>query len=110
MFVAGRPASKPGPLPEVRRITVFKLNQLIRSDTGARVLVNAWATWCKPCREEMPNVLKVWKRHAGNPFRLILLSADDAGDLDTKVRPALRDFGVGFTTYIMADTADDAFI
>jgi thiol-disulfide isomerase/thioredoxin len=110
MLVAGRAASKPDSLPQVRKVTVSELNRIIRSDTGAPVLVNAWATWCKPCREEMPNLLKVWKRHAGKSFRLILLSADDVGDLETKVRPALRGFGVGFTTYIMADTAEDAFI
>jgi thiol-disulfide isomerase/thioredoxin len=96
--------------PKLAPVDETGYTKLIAANKGKVVLVDFWATWCKPCREEMPNLLKVWKRHAGKSFRLILLSADDVGDLETKVRPALRGFGVGFTTYIMADTAEDAFI
>ncbi len=110
VLLSGWAASRPGSLPAVKRISFSELSEIIRSDTGSPLLINAWATWCKPCREEMPALLKVWKKHANRPFRLILLSADDVGDLETKVRPALRDFGIDFTTYIMSDTADDAFI
>lgn len=101
---------KSGALPAVQKIRVSELNRIIRGDSGSVILVNAWATWCKPCRDEMPGLLNVWKRRSDKPFRLILLSADDISEIDSKVRPALRDFGVTFTTYIMSDSTDDAFI
>jgi thiol-disulfide isomerase/thioredoxin len=45
---------------------------------GARaVLVNVWATWCEPCREEMPELLRFWRDHKARGLRLVLVSADD---------------------------------
>jgi thiol-disulfide isomerase/thioredoxin len=45
---------------------------------GARaVLVNVWATWCDPCREEMPDLIRFYRDHRGDGLRLILVSADD---------------------------------
>jgi thiol-disulfide isomerase/thioredoxin len=55
---------------------------------GARAtLVNVWATWCGPCREEFPGLLKVARSRAGDGLRLMLVSAD----FDDQ-EPAVRDF------------------
>lgn len=42
------------------------------------VLVNVWATWCDPCREELPDLLRVYREHRGQGLRLVMISADDA--------------------------------
>jgi thiol-disulfide isomerase/thioredoxin len=45
---------------------------------GARaVLVNVWATWCEPCLEELPQVLRFYRENRGHGLRLVLISADD---------------------------------
>ena len=45
---------------------------------GARaVLVNVWATWCDPCRKEMPDLIRFYRDHRGDGLRLVLVSADD---------------------------------
>jgi thiol-disulfide isomerase/thioredoxin len=41
------------------------------------VLVNVWATWCDPCREELPDLLHVYRDHRGEGLRLVMISADD---------------------------------
>ncbi len=43
---------------------------------GRVVLVNAWATWCLPCRAEMPLLEQMWARHQARGFTIIGLSAD----------------------------------
>jgi peroxiredoxin len=40
------------------------------------VLVNFWATWCGPCRLEMPQFEKVFKKHAGEGFAILAISED----------------------------------
>ena len=94
----------------VDTVTVSRLKEIVASNVGNVVLVNAWATWCKPCREEMPSLLRIRNEYRGKQFALILVSADDLDELDSVVKPALGRFGVDFPTYIIHDSTDDAFI
>lgn len=48
----------------------------IRKSESKAVLVNFWATWCQPCREEMPDLLKLRETYHDKGFSLLLVSAD----------------------------------
>ena len=32
---------------------------------GRPLLVNMWASWCEPCRDEIPSIQRIWREHAG---------------------------------------------
>ncbi len=69
---------------------------------GQVVLVNVWATWCVPCRVEMPMLESTWKRH--RDAGLLLLGASvDKGD-PSVVSAFAQDRGI---TYPIAIVADD---
>src|SRR5690242_6485028 len=76
---------------------------------GARAtLVNVWATWCAPCKEEFPSLLAVARARAPEGVRLVLVSADFE-EQRSAVRTFLGAHGVADTTYI--ETGDQmAFI
>jgi thiol-disulfide isomerase/thioredoxin len=58
---------------------------------GKVVLVNFWATWCKPCVSELPALQQLFKRYENNPdFRLLAISCDE--EEDKAVRDFLADF------------------
>ncbi len=65
---------------------------------GKVVLVNFWATWCKPCEEEMPSMERLHRRLAGEPFALLAVSVDD----DAEPVKAFRD-RLGLTLPILLD-------
>lgn len=46
---------------------------------GQVVLVNFWATWCPPCKEEIPSMIKLNRAMQGKAFRMLAISIDEGG-------------------------------
>jgi cytochrome c biogenesis protein CcmG, thiol:disulfide interchange protein DsbE len=70
---------------------------------GQAVLLNIWATWCAPCREEMPALQALHERFAGRGLRVLGVSID-ARDAAEPIRDFIDDLGVSFT--ILHDPAE----
>ena len=70
---------------------------------GHAVLLNIWATWCAPCREEMPELQALHERFADRGLRVLGVSIDASGSEDP-IRYFLDDFGVSFT--VLHDPAE----
>lgn len=73
---------------------------------AAAVLVNVWATWCAPCREEFPDLLHVAREFKGRGLRTLLVSADFEGS-EADAREFLSEQGVDFATYIRTGKDED---
>jgi len=86
---------------EVKQLsTTVQIDSLIKANSGKTLMINLWATWCEPCVEEFPDLIKLYKDYRDKNFVLVFISLDQPGDLKTKVIPFLKDNGVDFTTYI----------
>jgi peroxiredoxin len=49
----------------------------LQSLRGKYVLIDFWASWCRPCREENPNVVKMYKKFKNKPFEILGVSLDN---------------------------------
>jgi thiol-disulfide isomerase/thioredoxin len=76
---------------------------------GKVVLVNFWATWCEPCREEMPELAKIARELGPKGLQLVTVSADEPED--EKIAIAfLSKSGIAAPAYLKAAKNDDKFI
>jgi len=64
---------------------------------GQVVLVNNWATWCPPCRAEMPELDAYYQAHKAEAFTLISVSA---GDTAAQVESFVQQYGVSFPMWL----------
>lgn len=63
---------------------------------GKLLVVNFWATWCAPCREEMPLFIKAQAAHADKGLQFVGIAVDDAA----KVRQFADEIGVNYPVLI----------
>jgi thiol-disulfide isomerase/thioredoxin len=70
---------------------------------GKVVLVNFWATWCEPCREEMPSMQRLKERFAGEQFAVL---AVNYGEADTRASEFLKLSSLDLT--VLLDPSQDA--
>lgn len=75
------------------------LELLKDSNKGKVVLVNFWATWCKPCVAEFPELVKLYNDYKEKGFELVFISVDVPEDISSKVVPFLKQKGVDFISY-----------
>jgi peroxiredoxin len=103
VFGAERPAGPVGeghPAPDFRLSALDGGEQSLSSLRGRVVLLNFWATWCKPCEDEMPAMQRLHETLAGEDFALFAVSVDEGDDEVRAFRdrlalrfPILRDPG-----------------
>ncbi|MDQ0321620.1 thiol-disulfide isomerase/thioredoxin [Pararhizobium capsulatum DSM 1112] len=96
-FLKGQVAAM-SPVPEPRPLPGLSFNGADGKDltladfTGKTVLLNLWATWCVPCREEMPALNALQKAAGSDRFEVIAVNIDTGGD--EKPRAFLDETGV----------------
>ncbi|OGA38503.1 MAG: hypothetical protein A3G24_17685 [Betaproteobacteria bacterium RIFCSPLOWO2_12_FULL_62_13] len=84
----------PRPVPEIR-FTDEKGKPLTLADfRGKLVLLNIWATWCPPCRKEMPTLDRLQAKLGGPDFEVVVVSIDQGDSALFLIEEFFREIGV----------------
>lgn len=62
---------------------------------GKVVLLNVWATWCAPCRQELPELAALQEEHGGENFSVVGISVDAERDFQ-KVKAMMRQYDLDY--------------
>ena len=65
---------------------------------GNVVLLNIWATWCKPCHEETPDLVHLYNKYHPDGFTILGVSVDEQSD--SKVRDFVKQYNIPYPIYI----------
>lgn len=86
-------------------VTPAGLKAALEARQGQVVLVNFWATWCRPCLKELPELQALERKHGSQGFVLLPVSLDEPADRDSVVRPFLARAFPGLRS-LMRDSRD----
>jgi peroxiredoxin len=91
------PVSVGSAAPPMQASTVdgTKRTKTLADYKGKVVLLNVWATWCEPCRVEMPSIEKLHRAYGPQGLAVVAVSVDDAG-MEDRVREFAKELGITF--------------
>jgi thiol-disulfide isomerase/thioredoxin len=98
-------AAKP---PVVKQLNIAGLRKAL-TPSGKPLMVNFWATWCDPCREEFPDLVKLDDEYKGK-IDFITISLDELSEIDRDVPKFLADMKAQMPAYLLKAEDDDAAI
>lgn len=91
----------------VKQVDEVGLRELLKPK-GKPLLINFWATWCDPCREEFPGLVELDKEYKGKAD-FITVSLDDPEDINTAVPKFLASMKAEMPAYLLR-TADESAV
>jgi len=89
------------PAPSFTLLNMNGRNVSIASLRGKVVLINFWATWCPPCKDEIPSLNALYEKYRGRDFVLLAVSTDSSRE---DVEKFMKKYGVKFMVLLDGDS------
>jgi thiol-disulfide isomerase/thioredoxin len=94
--------------PKLTPVDQASFAKMVATHNGKIVLVDFWATWCVPCRKEMPELVKMSERLRSKGFDFVTVSSDEAGKEQAALK-VLMENAVAEPFYLKKVPDDDKF-
>lgn len=88
----------------LKAVQYEELESIVNMEDNILYVVNFWATWCKPCVDEMPDFMEVNELYKKNDkFKMILVSLDDVDVLNKDVANFIEKYHIKADVYLLDD-------
>jgi thiol-disulfide isomerase/thioredoxin len=94
-------------------VPVYSFDQLepvLNKRNDTTYVINFWATWCKPCVKEIPDLMKANQNFKDQKFKMILVSMDFDTHLRTKVIPFINEQNIDTDVILLNDSKQHEWI
>jgi thiol-disulfide isomerase/thioredoxin len=95
---------------KVRVVNYDQLAPSLNKQNDTVYFINFWATWCSPCVEEMPAILKIWDKYSDNKFKMLLVSLDFPNQLKTRLIPFINTHQIKPAVLLLDDPDQNSWI
>lgn len=90
--------------PKLEEANYEQLQRVFKKDDNVLYLVNFWATWCKPCVQELPEFIEVNNTLINNKkFKMVLVSLDRSDQLNAGVKAMVQSKNITADVYLLND-------
>jgi thiol-disulfide isomerase/thioredoxin len=93
---AAKPAAE-----AIHPINADELKNLLKRGSSRPLLINFWATWCDPCRDEFPDLVKIDNQYRSKGLDIVAISLDDLKDINTEVPKFLREMHATMPVFLL---------
>lgn len=98
---AAKPTAKSQKPVVVAPIDTEALKNILSEQRERPLLINFWATWCDPCRDEFPDLVKIDSEYRPRSMDFITISLDDFSDIKTSVPQFLGSMKASMPAYLL---------
>src|SRR5438552_8418802 len=99
--------TKSGPAPDFTLQSLDGKNMSLSDLRGKAVLLNFWATWCGPCKIEMPWFIELQKQYGSQGLQIVGVAMDDSSKED--IAKFANDMGVNYPVLLGKEAVGDAY-
>jgi thiol-disulfide isomerase/thioredoxin len=101
------PVTKSGPAPDFTLQSLDGNSMRLSDLRGKAVLLNFWATWCSPCKIEMPWFIDLQKQYGAQGLQIVGVAMDDASKED--IAKFAKDMGVNYPVLLGKEAVGEAY-
>ena len=95
---------------KIEEINYDGLELLLNKNNDKTYVINFWATWCKPCVEELPAFQKLHETYKDQNIEVILVSLDFKNQVETRLIPFIKEHNLQPKVVLMVDPDQNAWI
>lgn len=92
---------------QFKQLNLIEFNNVLNSNMGKVVLVNFFATWCPPCRKEIPELINLTKEYKDKNLVIIGISVDENGE--EAVLPFSQQVGFNYPVFLTTPELNSSF-
>ena len=82
--------------PDFELVTLTGESVKLSDYKGKKVILNFWATWCPPCKAEMPHMQKFYEENKGNGIEILAVNLTDIDNGQDSIESFVKDYGLTF--------------
>jgi thiol-disulfide isomerase/thioredoxin len=91
----------------VPAITIKDLQKMLNKETDSTLIVNFFATWCKPCVHELPLLAQMMVDSSNTKYKFVFVSCDNPDNREKKVTKFAKKKKIAGSTYLLLDSSNN---